>query len=112
MDLFTSSTFHYSCTPDSQARETDAFAVPTWKNLNYAFLPYPLLAKCLHKIQEKNITVILVAPANASKPWRDGVETMRVGQTISLGSTKTMYLPRPSKTICQKGYLMACSVRG
>ena len=65
----------------------------------------------LLKIQEKNITVILVAPANASKPWRDVIETMRVGQTIYLGSTKTTYLPQPSKTICQKGYLMACTVR-
>ena len=55
--------------PDPQAMGTDAFSIP-WKfNLCYLFPPFPLIQKCIQKIEQDQTDALLIMPVWKSRPW-------------------------------------------
>lgn len=117
MDLFGSSDFHqvggyFSCIPDPQAAGVDAFRATTWPNHSYAFPPAPLLSKCLAKIQEQQVTVVLVAPRWPAAPWWDVLQAMATEGPVTLGRASKVCEAGTSRRLPRLGTMVACLVQG
>ena len=74
LDMFASALNHqvpkyFSWTLDPQAVGMDAFSVNWNKGLLYMFPPFSLIQKCLQKIIEDKVTVLLITPVWQSRPW-------------------------------------------
>ena len=60
---------YISWNPDPGAMLTDAFQT-SWKELEgYAFLPFPLIGRCLQKVRAEQSTIVLVAPVWRNQVW-------------------------------------------
>ena len=60
---------YVSPVPDPAAWAVDALAI-SWKGLiAYAFPPFPIVARVLHKVRQERPTMILVAPRWPAQPW-------------------------------------------
>ena len=114
-DLFASSTFHlaeeyFSCAPDSEAARVDAFAVASWPDHSYAFPPPPLLSKCLARIRDQQITVLVVAPRWTAAPWWDTLAGMTREGPVTLGRADMVCQPMQGRRLPRLGQLVACLV--
>jgi hypothetical protein len=74
IDLFASRTsakceIYISWKPDPDALTVDAFTISWYNKYFYAFPPFTLVLKCLHKIINDNATGIVVFPYWPSQPW-------------------------------------------
>ena len=59
----------FSWKPDPNAEAVDAF-LQVWSGIrSYANPPWPLIGRCIQKIQEKGCTVVLITPKWPSQPW-------------------------------------------
>ena len=90
--LFASSQFHcakdnMSCSPDSKSSRVDAFAATSWPDYSYAFPPVPLISKCLAKIRQFNISVIMEIPMWRTAGWWDQLQEL-AQKSITLGKAK------------------------
>ena len=68
---------------DSLAVAQDAL-INRWDRVSYAFPPSPLMLKVLQKIQQEQISVILICPKWPSALWWPLVEEMSVQQMLQL----------------------------
>lgn len=70
----------WKCDPESFA--VDAFTL-NWKEFFfYAFPPFSLILKCLHKIRSDKATGILVFPYWPSQPWWPLIKSMTINELI------------------------------
>lgn len=67
---------------DPEAFKVDAFTI-NWKSWYfYAFPPFSLLLKCLHKIKKDRATGVLIFPLWPSQPWFPLIKSLLVGDLI------------------------------
>ena len=115
LDLFASRQFHLlpqycSWLPDQQALTGDAFSLPRWPDKAYAFPPVPLIRKTLEKIQQDEITAIIVVPDWDLSLWWDTLQDMLVTSPLTLGWYKDVTHANPGVEQPHMGYLLACLV--
>ena len=82
---------YFSFRPDPQAEGIDALA-HLWSNLRpYAFPPFILLGRILHKIEQEGVKeVVLIAPIWANQPWFLRLLESLVDLPITLPGTPTL----------------------
>ena len=49
-----------------------------WPNHSYAFPPVPLICKCLDKLKQLDITVIMITPLWKAAAWWDQLHELLV----------------------------------
>ena len=70
---------YVSWLPDPEAEAIDAFSL-NWRNLKfYAFPPFCLISKCLHKIRNDEAEGLMIVPDWPSQPWYALLQQMTVG---------------------------------
>lgn len=78
----------WKCDPEALA--VDAFTV-NWEGVFfYAFPPFSLILKCIHKIQTDQASGILVFPYWPSQPWFPLIKSLLVGDLILFEPNKNL----------------------
>ena len=117
LDIFASLTFHvcenyYSCGHDNAAVRLDAFSVAAWPDYSYAFPTPPLILKTLTKIEDDEITVLIVTPRWTATPWWDRLIHMALGEPVTLGLSRTTCTVKTGASLPRLGTIVATVVRG
>ena len=120
IDLFASrlnakETLFVSWKPDPSALFIDAFS-RNWTQFNqfYAFPPFSLVLKCLHKIKKEESRGVLVIPVWPTQPWFPIAMNLLVAKPLLLPKNvlHLPYHPNLAHPLSNNLYLLACPLSG
>ena len=94
-----------------QSSRADAFLAAPWPDYSYAFPPVPLISKCLAKLKQSSITVIIVTPVWKVAPWWDQLQEL-AQKSIYIGKSYIICRKRLDTRLPNLGCLEATVVQG